>query len=99
MVITKAGRKTAHVEHALQQIRDWRAWILENLSYARGLRERNGLGLENIQPRFFGCVIIGRRRSYTEAFNAIRSQLRRDEHIDIRSWDGIIGWARQRANV
>lgn len=99
MVITKTGRKTAYLEHALQQIRDWRSWTTENVSYARGPRERNGLGLKDIQPRFWGYVIIGRRSSYTDAFNAIRSQVLRDEQIEIRSWDGIISSARKRAAV
>ena len=98
-VITQAGRKTAQLEHALQQVRDWRAWVTENLSYARGNREKNGLGLRNIQPRFYGYVVIGRRRDYSETFNSLRAQVFRDELIEIRSWDGIIERARQRANV
>jgi hypothetical protein len=98
-VITKAGRKTADLEHPLQQIRDWRSWTTENLGYARGAREKNGLGLRNIQPRFYGYVVIGRRRNYSDAFNALRSQVFRDELIEIRSWDGIIDWARKRAAI
>lgn len=98
-VITKTGRKSAGLEHAQQQIRDWRSWTMENLSYARRARERNGLGLQDIQPRFYGYVVIGRRSNYTDAFNAIRSQVLRDEQIEIRSWDGIISWARERAAV
>jgi hypothetical protein len=98
-VITKRGRKTARLEHALQQIRDWRTWITSNLSYARGAKEKNGLGLRNIQPRFYGYVIIGRRQDYSDAFNALRSQVFRDELIEIRSWDGIIERARERATV
>jgi Domain of unknown function (DUF4263) len=91
-VITKAGRKTADVEHALQQVRDWRTWLTQNLSYAQGT-----LRLERINPRFFGYVIIGRWKDYTDEFNNIRSQVFRDELIQIRSWDGIIEWARKRA--
>jgi Domain of unknown function (DUF4263) len=98
-LITKSGRKTAQLEHALQQIRDWRAWIMANLSYAQSPKGRNGLGLRNIQPRFYGHVIIGRRRDYSDAFNSLRAQVFRDELIDIRSWDGVIEWARKRANV
>jgi len=89
-VITKSGRKTAQLEHALQQVRDWRAWVAANLSYACGPRESNGLGLRNIQPRFYGYVIIGRRRNYSHAFNLLRSQVFREELIEIRSWDGIV---------
>jgi hypothetical protein len=96
-IVTKSGRKSAKLEHALQQVRDWRAWIGENLSYARNERTKNGLGLRNIQSRFAGYVIIGRRADYTDSFNSLRAQVLRDEYIQIRSWDGIIEWARKRA--
>ena len=74
-VITKQGRKTADLEHAIQQIRDWRSWITDNLSYARQSREQNGLGLIDIAPRFFGHVVIGRREYYNRKFNELRRQL------------------------
>jgi hypothetical protein len=98
-VITKSGRKTADLEHAIQQIRDWRSWVTDNLSYARQSKEQNGLGLVDITPRFFGDVIIGRRENYNQKFNELRRQLIRDELITIRSWDGIVEWARKRAKV
>jgi hypothetical protein len=96
-VITRSGRKSADLEHALQQIRDWRSWVTENLSYARAPRGRNGLGLKDINPRFFGYVVIGRRKDFSAAFDSMRGQILRDEHIQIRSWDGIVDWARKRA--
>ena len=96
-VITKAGRKTSELEHAIQQVRDWRSWVTENLSYARKDKEKNGLGLSDIVPRFYGYVIIGRREAFTEKFNELRRQIQRDELITIRSWDGVIEWAYKRA--
>lgn len=98
-VITKQGRKTADLEHAIQQIRDWRAWVTDNLSYARQNKEQNGLGLIDITPRFFGHVIIGRRKDYNNKFNELRRQLMRDELITIHSWDGFVEYARKRASV
>lgn len=98
-VITKLGRKTANLEHAIQQIRDWRLWVTNNLSYARQSKEQDGLGLEDICPRFFGYVIIGRRKNYNQYFNELRRQLIRDELITVRSWDDIVAWARERAKV
>jgi len=98
-VITKTGRKTADLEHAIQQVRDWRSWVTDNLSYARQSKKQNGLGLVDITPRFFGYVIIGRRINYNQKFNELRRQLLRDELITVRSWNGIIGWARKRAKV
>jgi len=73
--------------------------MTENLSYARGVRSRSGLGLEDIKPRFFGYVVIGRRKDFSSTFDSMRGQLLRDEHIQIRSWDGIVDWARKRAAV
>ncbi|MDD2466044.1 MAG: DUF4263 domain-containing protein [Desulfobulbus sp.] len=96
-VITKKGRKTSELEHAIQQIRDWRSWVTENLSYARQDKEKNGLGLSDIVPCFYGYVIIGRREEFTERFNEMRRQIQRDELITIRSWDGVIEWAYKRA--
>lgn len=98
-VITKSGRKTAVLEHAIQQVRDWRSWVIDNLSYARQSKGQNGLGLVDITPRFFGYVIIGQRANYNQKFNELRRQLLRDELITVRSWDGIIEWARKRAKV
>ncbi len=98
-VITKKGRKTANLEHAIQQIRDWRGWITDNLSYARQSKEQNGLGLVDISPRFYGYVIISRRKNYNRKFNELRRQLMRDELITIRSWDGIVEWARKRSKI
>jgi hypothetical protein len=96
-VVTKTGRKTAQLEHAIQQIRDWRKWITENLDYARRSKDQSGLGLVDISPRFDGYVIIGRRKNFDQKFNELRTQVRQDEHIHIRSWDGIVEWARKRA--
>lgn len=98
-VMTKAGRKTAQLEHALQQIRDWRSWVTQNLTYARNATSNNGLGLKDIQPHIYGYVIIGRRNSRPEGFNQIRAQVLRDEQLDIRSWDGIVEWAGKRASI
>lgn len=98
-VITRQGRKTADLEHAIQQIRDWRAWVTENLSYARQSRESNGLGLTEITPRFYGHVIIGRRKNFNNKFNELRRQLVRDELIEVHSWDGVVEWARKRAQL
>lgn len=96
-VVTKAGHKSAKLENALQQVRDWRTWVRENLSTARGAPQNGGIGLEDINPDFFGWVIIGRRSSFTDEFNEIRRQVERDERIKIRSWDGIVEWADTRA--
>jgi hypothetical protein len=98
-LITKSGRRTAVLEHAIQQVRDWRRWLTDNIDYARRPRDRNGLGLEDIQPRSIAWVIIGQRQFFTDEFNSLRQQIFRDELIQIRSWDGVAEWALKRAAV
>jgi len=98
-VVTRTGRKTSELEHALQQLRDWRKWISDNIDYARRPRNRNGLGLEDIEPRFQCSAIIGRRSSVSEEFDSIRRQVLSDECIEIRSWDSVIERAEQRAKL
>lgn len=98
-IVTKSGRKSAVLENALQQVRDWRRWISRNLDYAQRPREQSGLGLGRIQPDFWGYVVIGRRMEFSRPMDDIRRQVLRDERIQIRTWDGIVEWARKRANV
>ena len=98
-VITKSGRRTATLEHAIQQVRDWRRWVTDNIDYTRRSRDRSGLGLDEIHPRFLAWVIIGRRESFSGPFNSLRQQIFRDEFIQIRSWDGILERAVQRAKL
>ena len=98
-VITKSGRKRAELEHALQQVRDWRVWVANNLSYAQHSKGKNGLGLEGIQSRFYGYVVIGQSNDYSDSFNDLRQRIYRDELIEIRSWDGVANWAMKRAKI
>jgi hypothetical protein len=98
-ICNKSGRKTAYLEHALQQIRDWRNWVCDNIDYARRSKSENGLGLQGIHPKFSGCVIIGRHTQEREFENHIVQQVLKDELIEIRSWDGIVKRARERADL
>jgi hypothetical protein len=98
-IVTKKGRRSAKLEHAIQQVRDWRAWITDNLQYARAPRDKNGLGLEWIEGRFAGYIFAGRRSDYCDKANEIRRQIVRDERIVIRSWDGFLETAEQRSKI
>lgn len=98
-LVTKSGRRSAKLEHALQQVRDWRKWTTDNIDYARRPRDQSGLGLEDVGPQFAAEVIIGRRRDHTHAYNQIRKQIRDNERISVRSWDSVLDRARERALI
>jgi hypothetical protein len=54
--LTKRGRPGAKLNEALAQIRDWRTWLRENISYAR-----DTLGFRGIHAEVPAYVLIGRR--------------------------------------
>jgi len=98
-VITKTGRKRAELEHALQQVRDWRVWVRKNLDYAQRRKSAGGIGLEHIRPDFIGTVVIGRRQDFNDEFQEIRKELRRSEFIEVWSWDSLVKFGRKRAEI
>jgi len=65
----KSGDPTSDLTHAIQQVRDWHAWIHENLGYARKLMP--------LIEYPFGLVFIGRRSHLT---NDTKQKLRRLAH-------------------
>ena len=54
--LTKDGLPARKLAAALGQVRDWRVWLSENVSYARGER-----GLKDIDGNCNAVVVIGRR--------------------------------------
>ena len=88
------GEPLAAVNHAVTQIRDWRAWLTNNLNYARGPKQDHGLGLTGIDGNAPGLIIIGRREEYLPRYNDFRRQLRDRERIVIHSYDWLVEVAR-----
>ena len=58
MVLTKEGLPAKKLASAMKQIRDWRTWLRDNISYAR-----DQLGLTDIHAECRSIIIIGRRHS------------------------------------
>jgi hypothetical protein len=99
-LVTQAGRRTAELEHALQQIRDWREFVKNNLDFVNKPKEKDGLGLEFAEPTMTGYVFIGRRSQKAEEIeklNIIRNQIRDADNIHIHTWDHFVERAEQRA--
>jgi hypothetical protein len=65
-MFTASGDPSAALTHAIQQVRNWHAWLHDNLGYARGLLRHVGY------PQ--GYVFLGRRRDLNED---TREKLRR----------------------
>lgn len=55
-LFNQSGDPTRALSHAIRQITDWRAWLQNNLAYARRI-------LPDISPTCDVAVIIGRRSS------------------------------------
>lgn len=99
-LITRSGRRSAQLEHALQQIRDWREFVKNNLDFVNKPKERNGLGLEYAEPTMMGCVFIGRRSrdsSEIEKLNVIRDQIKDADNISVYTWDHFVERSEDRA--
>lgn len=82
---TQGGQPNARLTHALQQIRDWKAWISENVTEAKRL-------FPSKQHRLYGeahfeyMVIMGRRGDSQE-HQGKRNQLSQESDTGIRSFD------------
>lgn len=83
-LLTKKGRLRAPVQHAVDQIEDWREWLTVNVAYAQ--TQHHLVGLTNRVP---GLVIIGRADPAAEREPA-RKRLAEQDQIQIHSWDWLL---------
>ena len=76
---------SATVRTAIGQIQSWRAWIEDNIAYAR----KQFVDIESRPP---GIIVVGRRPSGEgEPFGAsVRRDLRRESGIEVRTYDGLL---------
>jgi len=92
-LFTKAGDPSAHLTHALRQVRDWQYWVSSSPNYAR--RIFPGI----VAP--MGHVFMGRR-------NELATQLARDRlhslnienrsHVEIHTLDRFLAMAEESLN-
>lgn len=83
-ILTKKGRLRNPVQHAVDQIQDWREWLTANVAYAQN--QHHLVGLTNRVP---GLVIIGRAEPAAERVPA-RNRLAEQDQIQIHSWDWLM---------
>ncbi|MEW2467653.1 Shedu anti-phage system protein SduA domain-containing protein [Streptomyces sp. NPDC046994] len=90
------GRQASEtLRKAIQQIRDWREWLANNLDNAQKSADQGGLGLPGIRTRPPGLIIIGREDG-AGGNGVMRSQYAETEDIQIRTYDWLLRAARSR---
>ena len=89
-MFNRHGDPSQHLNHAIRQITDWRAWLKSNQAYAARPKTEGGLGLTDIDANVKGLILIGRRAAIDPETNARRRQLVQDLNIDIHSFDYLL---------
>jgi hypothetical protein len=84
------GRFAGKAREGIQQIEDWREWLMANLDYARRSPEEDGLGLPGIRPESPGIVVIGRREAAASASVNVRQRLLEQRNIALHSYDWLL---------
>jgi Domain of unknown function (DUF4263) len=85
---TANGNPSGLLNHALQQIRDWKRWLRGNMQEASRLFP-SLLWDEHVGPVITFEIIIGRAKDF-ERFTARIAQLERDNDIVINSYDHLL---------
>ncbi len=83
-LLTREGNLRQEVQHAVNQVQDWRDWLAVNISYAQQTLHLHGL--TNSVP---GVVIIGRDDPHIDR-QAARSRVDEQQNIQIHSWDWVL---------
>lgn len=98
-LFTRSGDPSATLNHAIRQIVDWRAWLQDNLDYARRPESEHGLGLTGIRPDLPGLILMGRRDGLTDAQNRLRAELSHQTNIEIHTFEYILDTVRWKAEA
>jgi Domain of unknown function (DUF4263) len=85
LLYTQSGGQTSALNVALQQVREWKQWITANMDTAKRLFPSKQFLVTGV-PSINYMVIIGRRQR-DKAVVEKRNQIKRDEGIEVRSFD------------
>ncbi|MFE7262249.1 Shedu anti-phage system protein SduA domain-containing protein [Streptomyces sp. NPDC057592] len=89
------GTEAKELRKGLQQIKDWRNWLENNLQTARNSPRFGGCGFVDITPRVQGLVIVGRRRITTPDDDQRRRDIWWNEHSEVHTYDWLYEEARK----
>jgi len=98
-LFNKNGNPSAVLTHAIRQITDWRIWLTNNIDYARRTRDKQGLGLTDVDGNMEGLVLIGRRDILSTETTARRSQMCKDLNIEIHTYDWLVEQSKWRCSA
>lgn len=84
------GKPSRDLSCALRQVHSLRRILRAYPDYASNDKAHYGLGLTEIDPTLSATILIGTRRHVSEEFNLFRRQQLLEQHITIRTWDGVL---------
>ena len=84
VALTKQGQQTAHLTHAIQQVKNWRIWLRDNSRYAQ-----HELGYADLDSEFHAIIVIGRRNEL-DPEDLKRYRELSDDKVEIMSYDRLI---------
>ncbi|WP_078860394.1 Shedu anti-phage system protein SduA domain-containing protein [Streptomyces sp. NRRL F-2747] len=89
------GTPGEKLRQGIQQVKDWRHWIENNLQTARNSPRSGGCGLFGVTPRIDGMVFIGRREVTREDDQRHRHEIAWDQRIQVHTYDWLLEEARK----
>jgi Domain of unknown function (DUF4263) len=96
-LLARNGEFSPTVRTAINQVMDWKRWLLNNQDVAKKSRTIGGLGLHDMSTLLCGYIIVGRRRDVTPRYNQLRADILTTMAIQIKTYDSIVEWGRKRA--
>lgn len=87
-VLKRDGHFTQKVQHAIDQVEEWRTYVRNNRAAIQQPRERSGEGLIGIEPDFDVWVIVGRDKENQSAGERRAKFLNSGRSVRVQTWDG-----------
>jgi hypothetical protein len=88
--LTKGGEWRKEARHAIHQIEQWRHYLRENVDTARKPRDREGLGLVDIEAGVPGLILVGRRSMVVDEPAWMRRSVAMASGVEIHTYDWLL---------
>ena len=89
------GHYSESARKGINQIKDWRNYIQNNLDYVTKSKSSHGLGFHDLRPRSWGMVVVGRSATYNShpaknRYDENRKRTKEDDLIEIVSYESFL---------